>query len=104
VNPGSLICARLLTSDAKADIDTDWWVSRFRRAFALRDEIYPTPHYRAIYGESDGAPGLVVDRYGDVLVAQLNTAGIVNMRGCVVEALQAAARHPPSQRGLGAAN
>jgi len=89
VNPGALICARILTSDAKARIDKEWWMSRFRRAIELRDLVYSTPHYRAIYGESDGCPGLVVDRYGDVLVAQLNTAGIVKMRSDVVEALQA---------------
>jgi len=89
VNPGALICARILTSDAKARIDKEWWMSRFRRAIELRHLVYSTPHYRAIYGESDGCPGLVVDRYGDVLVAQLNTAGIVKMRSDVVEALQA---------------
>lgn len=89
VNPGALICARILTSDAKAVIDRDWWIGRFRRALELRENIYGTPHYRAIYGESDGCPGLVVDRYGDVLVAQLNTAGIVKMRADVVDALQA---------------
>ncbi len=90
VNPGALICARILTSDAKATIDREWWAARFRRAVALRDRVYPTPHYRAVYGESDGCPGLVVDRYGDVLVAQLNTAGIVRMRAAIVEALQTA--------------
>lgn len=92
VNPGALICARILTSDAKASIGKTWWIGRIRRALALRDGIYPTPHYRAVYGESDGCPGLVVDRYGDVLVAQLNTAGIVKMRGDVIEALQAVTR------------
>lgn len=88
VNPGALICARILTSDAKVAIDGNWWAARFRRALALRAQVYPTPHYRLIYGESDGCPGLVVDRYGDVLVAQLNTAGIVKMRATVVDALQ----------------
>jgi 23S rRNA (cytosine1962-C5)-methyltransferase len=88
VNPGALICARILTSDAKASIDANWWAGRVRRAVALREQVYPTAHYRAVYGESDGCPGLVVDRYGDVLVAQLNTAGIVKMRDDVVEALQ----------------
>jgi 23S rRNA (cytosine1962-C5)-methyltransferase len=89
VNPGALICARILTSDAKAAIDKNWWISRFKRALDLREQVYTTPHYRAVYGESDGCPGLVVDRYGDVLVAQLNTAGIVKMRDDVVHALQA---------------
>ncbi len=91
VNPGSLICARILTSNVRAQIDQDWWTQRLRRAFALRESIYPTPHYRAVYGESDGCPGLVVDRYGDVLVAQLNTAGIVRRREQIVRALQAIA-------------
>ena len=88
INPGALICARVLTSDAKATIDARWWAGRFARALDLRDRLYATPHYRAVYGESDGCPGLVVDRYGDVLVAQLNTAGIVRMRDAIVQALQ----------------
>lgn len=88
VNPGALICARILTSDSKAKIDAAWWTARVRRALALRERIYPTAHYRLVYGESDGSPGLVVDRYGDVLVAQLNTAGVVRMRDSIVEALQ----------------
>lgn len=88
VNPGALICARVLSSDPKAEINAEWWTARIRRAVALRESIYGTPHYRAVYGESDGCPGLVVDRYGDVLVAQMNTAGIVRMREPVIEALQ----------------
>lgn len=96
VNPGALICARILTSDARASIDREWWIARIRRAFALRDGIYATPHYRAVYGESDGAPGLVVDRYGDVLVVQLNTAGIVGMRADVIAALE----HVAKPRGM----
>ncbi len=88
VNPGALICARILTSDPKADIGEEWWTSRIRRAVAQRDAMYPTPHYRAVYGESDGCPGLVVDRYGDVLVAQFNTAGVVKMREDILSALQ----------------
>lgn len=88
VNPGALICARILTSDAKAVIDAEWWTARVRRAVALRERLYPSPHYRAVYGESDGCPGLVVDRYGDVLVAQLNTAGCVAMRRPILTALE----------------
>lgn len=90
VNPGALICARMLTSDVKAAIDLEWWTARLRRAAALREKFYPTPHYRAVYGESDGAPGLVVDRYDDVLAVQLNTAGVVRMREQIVGALSAA--------------
>ena len=88
VNPGALICARILTSDPKAEIGQAWWTARLRKALALRESIYATPHYRAVYGESDGCPGLVVDRYGDTLVAQLNTAGIAKMREPILNALQ----------------
>lgn len=88
VNPGALICARVLTSDVKAQIDAQWWSRRLTRAVGLRNGLYGAPYYRAVYGESDGAPGLIVDRYGDVLVAQLNTAGALAMRSMILEALE----------------
>ncbi|HEY8313075.1 MAG TPA: class I SAM-dependent rRNA methyltransferase [Candidatus Baltobacteraceae bacterium] len=87
VNPNALICARVLTSDTGASIDQKWLVGRMRRALALRGRVYPSPHYRAIYGESDGLPGMVVDRYGETLVAQLNTAGCIALRDGIVGAL-----------------
>ena len=88
VNPTALLCGRLLTGKADAVIDTDWFVRRLQSALALREKIYPTPHYRLAFGDSDGLPGLVVDRYGDVLVVQLTTAGMENLKAIVIEALQ----------------
>jgi 23S rRNA (cytosine1962-C5)-methyltransferase len=90
VNPNTLLCGRLLTGKGDATIDTDWLIRRIESALALRKRIYPTPHYRLIYGESDGLPGLIVDRYGDVLVAQLTTAGMESLKAHVIEALQSA--------------
>ncbi|HEV7180451.1 MAG TPA: hypothetical protein VGN11_11290, partial [Candidatus Baltobacteraceae bacterium] len=87
VNPAALIAARILTRDVRATIDAKWFASRIRRALALRDKIYAAPFYRLVYGESDGLPGFVVDRYGDVCVAQLNTAGAVAFREAFVSAL-----------------
>lgn len=87
VNPNALICARILTRDVRASIDAAWFRARIVRALALRDRIYSAPFYRAIYGESDGLPGFVVDRYGDVCVAQLNTAGALALREPFVTAL-----------------
>ncbi|MGZ3517464.1 MAG: class I SAM-dependent rRNA methyltransferase [Vulcanimicrobiaceae bacterium] len=87
VNPNALICARILTSDTRATIDVPWFEHRMRRALSLREHIYPSPHYRAVYGESDGLPGMVVDRYGTTLVAQLNTAGCIALREPILEAL-----------------
>jgi 23S rRNA (cytosine1962-C5)-methyltransferase len=87
VNPNALICARMLTSNVSATIDASWFAKRLKRALELRERIYPTAHYRLVFGESDNLPGLVVDRYGDVLVAQLNTAGIYSRKNVLVEAL-----------------
>ncbi len=88
VNPNSLIAARLLTRHADAVIDLDWVLRRLTVARDLRDSIYPEPFYRLVYGESDGLPGLVVDRYDDVLVMQVATAGMDRLQPLVVQALQ----------------
>ena len=90
VNPRALICARLLTRDVRAGIDADWFGRRIARALALRERNFRAPYYRAIYGESDGLPGFVVDRFGERLVVQLNTAGAIALREPFFIALRAA--------------
>ncbi len=87
LNPRALIAARILTRDVRANIDASWFTGRLRRALSLRERIYPAPYYRLVYGESDGIPGIVVDRYGDVCVVQLNTAGATALREPFLEAL-----------------
>jgi 23S rRNA (cytosine1962-C5)-methyltransferase len=87
VNPHALISGRLLTRDVRAHIDAKWFAARIRRALSLRERVYATPHYRLVYGESDGLPGLVIDRYGDVLSLQLNTAGMLAQRATLLEAI-----------------
>jgi 23S rRNA (cytosine1962-C5)-methyltransferase len=87
VNPNALICARILTRDVRATIDAAWFAARIRRALALRERIFDAPFYRLLYGESDGVPGIVVDRYGDVCVVQLNTAGALALRQAFIAAL-----------------
>lgn len=86
-NPKSLICARLMSRDPDAELGKSLLVHRLNVALSLRERLYEQPFYRLVYGEADGLPGLVVDRYGDILVAQLNTAGMERMREGLVEAL-----------------
>ena len=74
VNPQSLISARLL--ETWRIPDTGWFVERLRIALALRERLYEEPYYRAVYGEADALPGLVVDRYGLKCVVQIGTAGM----------------------------
>jgi 23S rRNA (cytosine1962-C5)-methyltransferase len=88
VNPNSLIAARILSRDPQHLPDRSLLVHRLNIALSLRDRLYPTPHYRLVFGESDGLPGLVVDRYGDVLVAQITTAGMERMKADIVAALE----------------
>jgi 23S rRNA (cytosine1962-C5)-methyltransferase len=89
-NPRTLLAARVLTSNGKAEINADWFANRLRSALALRERLYDKPFYRLAYGESDGLPGLIVDRYGDVCVVQLATAGMDRLKAQVLEGLQQA--------------
>ncbi|HYN79527.1 MAG TPA: class I SAM-dependent rRNA methyltransferase [Lamprocystis sp. (in: g-proteobacteria)] len=88
VNPHSLICARLVSRQHNHPLGPALWVSRIRDALALRERLYRRPFYRLIFGESDGLPGLVVDRYDDLLAVQFTTAGMERVRGEVLAALE----------------
>jgi 23S rRNA (cytosine1962-C5)-methyltransferase len=85
VNPKSLIAARML--ETWKIPDTAWLAARIRAALTLRDRLYPKPYYRLVYGESDGLPGLVVDRYGTSCVVQIGTAGMEQLKPQIQEAL-----------------
>jgi 23S rRNA (cytosine1962-C5)-methyltransferase len=76
LNPHSLIAARILSPDRTASIDKGFFAQRFETARRLRDALMSTPFYRLIHAEADGCPGLVIDRFDDVFVAQSGTAGM----------------------------
>lgn len=86
VNPGTLIAARLLDRDGHA-LDRSLFVHRLNVALSLRQRRYPEPYYRLLFGESDGVPGLTVERFGDVVVAQSTTAGMERLRDEVQHAI-----------------
>ena len=88
VNPRTLIAARIVGRDAAYPLDASLIVHRLRVALALRERLYREPFYRLVFGESDGLPGLVLDRYGDVVVAQSGTAGIDRLRAEVEAAVE----------------
>jgi 23S rRNA (cytosine1962-C5)-methyltransferase len=84
----------------KAAIDRAWFAKRIAAADARRRLLgygpgLPTDGYRVLFGESDGVPGLIVDRYRDVLVFQISTAGMEALRedalGALVDYFQPAA-------------
>jgi 23S rRNA (cytosine1962-C5)-methyltransferase len=81
VNPHALICARILSRSVLHPPDRSWLEHRLKVALALRERIHDAPYYRVVFGESDGLPGVVLDRYGDVVVGQIATAGMEAWRG-----------------------
>jgi 23S rRNA (cytosine1962-C5)-methyltransferase len=88
-NPHSLIAARVLSADANAVVDALFLGRRLTRAASLRDRLIGVPYYRLIHAEADGLPGVVVDRFGDALVVQLNSAGMDRLTPVMLEALEA---------------
>ncbi len=90
-SPGSAIPVRLLVRDEKTRLDASFFHARVERAVALRATIglpsEQTTGFRLIHAEGDGLPGLVVDRYGDVLAVQLGTIGMKQREALVHEAL-----------------
>jgi 23S rRNA (cytosine1962-C5)-methyltransferase len=88
VNPRTLIAARIVGRDAAYPLDASLLVHRLRVALSLRERLYRDPYYRLVYGESDGLPGLVLDRYGDIVVAQSGTAGVDRLRAEIDAAVE----------------
>lgn len=87
-NPASQIRVRIVSSSPLAEMDTAFFVERFTRCLRHRERFLPgTDAYRLVYGEADFLPGLIVDRFGDVLVVQLLTLGMDKRRKEIVEAL-----------------
>jgi 23S rRNA (cytosine1962-C5)-methyltransferase len=91
-NPHSLIAARMLTRNKDAEIDRGFIVRRLARALQLRERLFDVPFYRLVHAEADGLPGLVIDRFGDTLVMQVNTAGMEALEPQIVAALQEVVR------------
>jgi 23S rRNA (cytosine1962-C5)-methyltransferase len=86
-NPANLICGRLLSRDPAELLDAGFFRRRLRAALALRTRLFDEPFYRLVFGEADRLSGLVVDRFDDVLVAQLSSSGMDQCREPIVAAL-----------------
>ncbi|MDR3641183.1 MAG: class I SAM-dependent rRNA methyltransferase [Humidesulfovibrio sp.] len=87
VNPAALIAGRVYCQDATRPLDAELLRARLGAALALRTDLFDTPYYRLVFGEADMLPGLVVDRFGDVLAVQIGTAGMERVRAQIVDAL-----------------
>ena len=92
VNPRSLISGRLLSRNPDYVLGKSLLVHRLKVALGLRQRLFAKPFYRLAYSEGDGLPGLIVDRYGDTVVVQINTAGMERVKDEIILALQEVVR------------
>jgi 23S rRNA (cytosine1962-C5)-methyltransferase len=90
-SPDSQIRARVWSWNQNESIDRDFFRQRLINALALRQMIFSeasTDAFRLVHAESDGLPGLIVDRYGEILVVQFLTSGVEYWRDSLVEELE----------------
>ena len=87
-SPASTIRVRAWSFDEAQRIDAAFFDARLRQAIALRGRLaIPSDGVRLVHGEADGLPGLIVDRYADVLSVQFGTAGLERWREPIADAL-----------------
>ena len=88
-NPKPALCCRIVTRQDE-DVDASFFTRRIQDAVTVRlVDPQGAPHGRLVWTEADGLPGLVVDRYGDVLALQCLTLGMARRRAMIVEAVRA---------------
>jgi len=91
VNPDANISARVWDWNEATQINTAFFHRRLEAAIGMRRALFPRnadEAERLVHGESDGLPGLIVDRYADVVVLQISSAGCQRWRNAIIESLQ----------------
>lgn len=91
-NGHSRIAVRILTENDHEDINEDFFLDRFRRALQLRKDILKldavTDAYRIVHSEADGLSGLVIDRFGDLIVIEYFSSGMYRLHKTIEAALR----------------
>ena len=87
INPHALLCGRVLSRRRDLVPNADWLGERLDAALGLRQRFYSEPYYRLVYGDADGLSGLVIDRFNDVFVVQIGSAGMEARLELLVELL-----------------
>lgn len=93
-NRHSLICGRILAVDSKIQINEEFLQSKIKKALNLRQRIFAAPYYRLIHAEADSLPGLIIDRFDNILVCQITTAGMEKLSDLLISALKSIFENP----------
>ena len=92
ISPSSLIAGRMISREPSQAMDHSLLRHRINIALSLREQAFDGQSYRLVYGDSDLLPGLVVDRFKDVLVVQISSAGMEALKDEIVSALEKVCR------------
>ncbi len=87
VNPHQLICGRIFSRASGQPLSHKFIRHRLEAALRLRSQVFDRPYYRLVFGDSDGLPGLVVDRFGACLVVQVSLTGMEHALPEIISAL-----------------
>lgn len=87
INEHSKIRIRMMTRNAKQEIDRDFIRMRVKHAWEYRKRTVETDSCRLVFGEADFLPGIVIDKFSDVLVVESLALGIDRMKGMILEAV-----------------
>ncbi len=87
LNPKTLLAGRVYSWHKNQPLDADFLKSRLEEALHWREQLIPAPYYRLVFGEGDGLPGLIIDRFGAYLVLQITTAGMELAKDLLIEVL-----------------
>lgn len=87
-NPKSKIRVRMLTKDLDEPIDADFFRRKIAAAWAFRQRMGQPESCRVVFGEADGLPALVVDKFGDILVLQTLALGMDRFKAAIILALR----------------
>ena len=88
LNRRSKLTVRMLTRDPDAEINEDFFLMRLKNAWEYRKKVVDTSSCRLVFGEADFLPGLVVDKFSDVLVVESLALGIDRFKVTIVELLK----------------
>ncbi len=87
-NAQSLICARILTTQAIEALDSSFFEEKIGAALHMRQQQFKQPYYRLVFGEGDFLPGLVIDRFEQIVVIQISTQALEEAKPALISALQ----------------
>ncbi len=88
INPASQIRIRLLTRNTEEQIDEQFFFQKIKAAWQYRQQIGYVENCRLIFGEADGLPALIIDKFNDYFVLQTLALGIERWKPAIVKAIE----------------